>query len=328
MKTSILSIIATFIYSQCLTADEVKISLSKPPAIELQFGLQLEYPSLRIIGRMQNNKLPIFRTCFLGENDNPLVFRNLDGRSMKTSDGRNMIMLTFEEYEEPCVKPIQFRVGEAAWLDEKIRSISRCLTIDKSQDGFLEIVWQNWGIRVQKEINNGKHFESNGITFYFDGGFKKFDPATIPIRQDLDLVFAPKIILYDYVKFTKDCYESRDLVFFMRNNAKKKILEVQNESIVVLTADGKPAMVDGVPFSIAVTKGTALEPGKSLKESQSLLAVCSAFAKTRLPAGFYRLRWQVEVSYEDNEKKSFSSNELWVYHGKYEATKGAEKDLE
>jgi hypothetical protein len=327
MKTAILSIITALILSQCL-ADEAKDTPPMPLALELKWGLQLEYPFMRIVGELQNNKFPILRTCFLGENDNPFVFHNLDGKQMKTEGGRKMGICDIEEYDEPLVRPIQLRVGEVAWLNEKISRVSRGFTDGNLQDGFLEIVWHNCGIQVRKELKGSKSFKSNGITFYFDGGFKKFDPATIPIRQDLDLVFAPKIIVYDYIKFTKDCYESRDLVFFMRNNAKKKILEVKNETIVVLAADGKPAMVDGVPFSIAVTKGTALEPGKSLKESQSLLDVCSAFAKTRLPAGFYRLRWQVEVSYEDNEKKSFSSNELWVYHGKYEATKGAEKDLE
>lgn len=329
MKALFLSIIASWMLFPCL-AQDAKTEAVKPPPVELQLGLQLEYPSLRIIGRFQNNKFPIFRTSFLGQNDNPIVFRDLNGKSMYDGWGA-MRILTIVEYEEPSsVKPIQLRIGESAWLDEKISSLSLGFTGYNLQDGFVEIFWPSLGIRVPKEVNNGKHFESNGIIFYFDGGFKKFDPASIPVKQDLDLVFAPKVIVCDLVKFTEDCYESRDLIFFMRNNARQKILAVLSESLAVLTVDGKPVVQGGQPFTIAIgkTKGTALEPDNFIKESQSLQDVQAAFAKTTLPAGFYRLQWQVEVEYADHEKKRFSSSELWIYHGKYEATKSVKKNLE
>ena len=285
----------------------------EPPPIELQFGFQLECPCQKFIGRLQNHSIPVFRTFKLGNNDNPIVFRDLDGKPVKTPAGYPM---SVHYHVEPwdLVVPIQFRSGDSAWLDRDAQILYILAYLEAKNDLFMEMVWQNNYNRYRDDI---KPFESNGMIIYFEAESKKFDQAAVPIRQDLDLILAPK--------FTGPGLES--LVLFMRNNTRQKILAVSHESIVVLAATGQPALVEGKPFMVSMNKAKALDASQFIKEGQSLQDLCSAFAKTQLPAGFYRLHWQVEVEYADAGRKSFSSNELWVYHGKYEATKSVKEDL-
>lgn len=141
-KNLLLSIISALIFLLCL-AQETQSDPPKPPQIELQFGLQLEYPSLRFIGKLQNNTVPVFRTSSIGYNDSPIACRRLDGNPIKNTGGKDLVMVICADAAGGGVHdPIQFYAGDAAWLDQAIIMTSMDLTNAKIQDGFLEIASQ------------------------------------------------------------------------------------------------------------------------------------------------------------------------------------------
>lgn len=283
---------------------------------DMFFAMKMESTSGVFVGKI-NNTTNSFIDCGSGQlfvNDNQVLFLGLDGNVVKTKRGVEANATMFIGFRKPfpCFTIPPSGIG---WFDSPICWMTMAAQDHGLNSGFYKIVWKRLAAENISSL-------SNSFIVYVDNGNSDFNPSNfvVPKNDGLDVVISPKMQC-GYRITMEELGNVRELIFFVRNNNKNKC-SIVGECVCVLNEDGSDVIVDGKPLFMKTSHGGPLAAGQSLFLKDKLATYHDCFVKSKLPDGFYHLRWKVEVKFEgDDNVKALTSNAIPFYYGKYEVSK-------